>query len=161
MASFAMSSREIERAISLCSSAAAAGFMEAKSVHADRPARLSDVIDKRPGVCAGDPRHAVESAREDGAGVLAGDVSAREHKCSDSCGLQSELFESAIADALVARQNNPAVLPRFGKPDFVFCTLGEVIGRALDLGARLAQRGHHGQIIERLVEKESERLRRL
>src|SRR5712691_9293451 len=142
MGSFAMSSREMARAISLCVWVAGAGFMEGRSVHADRSARLSDVIDKRPGVCAGDPRHAVESTGEDGARVLARDVSAREHKCSDLCGLQSELFESAIADALVARENNPAVLPRFGKPDFVFCALVEMIGRALDLGARFAQRGH-------------------
>src|SRR5207249_3417261 len=93
--------------------------MEAKSVHADRPARPSDVIDERPGVCAGDLRHPVERAGENGARLLTGDIPAGEHERPNLCGLQGEAFELAVADALVARQHDPAVPAGFGKPDLV------------------------------------------
>src|SRR6266849_233944 len=98
MGSFAMSSREIERAISLCSSTGGAGFIVQwiqKSVHADRPARPSDVIDERPGVQACDLRHPFERAGEYGSGLHTGDVTAGEHERPHPRVLPGEAFEPA------------------------------------------------------------------
>src|SRR5713226_57990 len=122
MGSFAMSSREIERGMAFCKLARGAGFIEPwiqKSVHSDRLARPSDVIDKRPGVCTGDLRHPVEGAGENGARLFTGDIAAGEHKRPHLRGLQGEAFQLAIAYTLVARQHDSAVPAGFGEPDLV------------------------------------------
>jgi hypothetical protein len=62
------------------------------------------VVDERTRISARDGRHAFQRVDEDSAGVLASDVPAREHECSDFRRLQGEPFELAIADALVARE---------------------------------------------------------
>jgi len=96
------------------------------------------VVDERTRTSARDDRHAFQRANEDGAGILASDVPARENECPDLRRLQGEPLELAIADALVARENDPAVLPRLGEPDVVLGALVEMLGRALDLRAGFA-----------------------
>ena len=64
-----------------------------------------------------------------------------------------------LADSLVAREHNPAVLPRLGKPDVVCGASGELLGVSHDGRACVTQLGHDGEAVERLVEKEGERVR--
>jgi hypothetical protein len=85
------------------------------------------VINERTRVGSCDIFHPRQRFDENVAGVFAGDISAGEDKCLDFCGLQGESFELAVANALIAREHNPAVLPCLGKPDFVLRTLGEVV----------------------------------
>src|SRR6266699_634408 len=161
MGSFAMSSREIERGVSLCRSTKGAGFMEAESVHADRSARPSDVIDERPGVHACDLRDPFERPGENRSGLLTSDIPTGEHECPHLRGLQGEAFELAVADALVARQHDPAVPARFGKPDFVRSALGETVGEALNGRPRVAQSAYNRKAVERPIDKERDWFKRL
>ena len=74
--------------------------------------------------------------------------------------MKSKALELAITDALISGEDYPAALSGPGKPDFVRCASWEVIGKALDQGASVAQRCNHRRAVERLIEKKGERLRR-
>lgn len=50
--------------------------------------------------------------------------------------------------------------PRPGEPDFVGSASVEMLGKAFDQGAGLAQRRYDRRTVERLIEKKGERLRR-
>src|SRR6267378_3612491 len=104
--------------------------MEAKSVHANRSARPSNVIDERPGVCAGDLRDPLERTGEN-------------------------------ADTFVARQHDPAVPACFGEPDLVRRALGEMVGEPLNARPRVAQGAYDRKTVERLIDKERDRFKRL
>ena len=67
----------------------------------------------------------------------------------------------AVADALVARQHDPAVPAGFGKPDFVRSALGETVGEALNGRPRIAQGAYNRKTVERLIDKERDRFKRL
>src|SRR5882672_7013563 len=132
-----------------------------KLVHADRLAGPSDVIDEGPGVRGGYLRDPVERAGENGARFLAGDIPAGEHECPYLRGLQSEALKLAVADTFVAGQHDPPVPAGFGEPDFVRGALGKMIGETLNGRPRFTQGVYDRKAVERLVDKERDRFRRL
>src|SRR2546428_11450926 len=99
--------------------------MEAKSVHANRSARPSNVIDERPGVCAGDLRDPLERTGEDGAGFFTGDIPAGEHERPHLRGLQGQAFKLAVADTFVARQHDQPFRPASASPTSSGVPFGE------------------------------------
>lgn len=56
-----------------------------------------------------------------------------------------------LTDALVPGEDYPAALSGPGKPDLVGGASREVIGKALDLGAGVAQRCNDRRAVERLI----------
>jgi hypothetical protein len=119
------------------------------------------VVDERAGIGAADPVDPVEGTSQNGAGVLRRNVSAREHKRAYFGCLQRKAFELAVAYALVASQNDPAVPSGFREPNVIGDASGEAFGVSFHGCARVAQRGYDGEAVQRLVEKEGERFRRL
>ena len=119
------------------------------------------MVNERPGIGSGNATHAWQGTHQDGSGVLCRYVSAGEYKRADFGGVKSKALELALTDALVPGEDYPAALSGPRKPDLVGCASWEVIGQALDQGAGVAQRCNHRRAIERLIEKKSERLRRL
>ena len=118
------------------------------------------MVDERPGILPGYLAHAWQRAHQDGGGVLCRDISAGEYKRADFGGLKREPLELPITDAFVPGEDYPAVLPRPGEPDFVGSASVEMLGKAFDQGAGVAQRRYDRRAIERFVEKKGERLRR-
>jgi hypothetical protein len=119
------------------------------------------VIDERPGVCGGYLRDPLKRAGENGARFHAGDVPAGEHECAHFRRLQGEAFELAVADTFVACQDNPAVPAGLGEPDFVRGPLGKTIGEALDSRPRVSQGVYDRKAVERLIDEERDRFKRL
>ena len=82
---------------------------------------------------------ASQCIRKDDPGVFARNVPACKHERPHLRGLQSETFELPVADALVARQDDPAIAPGFGKPVFVGRASRESVGEPFDVGTGFAQ----------------------
>jgi hypothetical protein len=66
----------------------------------------------------------------------------------------------AITDAFVSGEDYPTVLSRPGEPDFIGGASVEMLVKAFDQGAGVAQRRYDRRTVERLIEKKGERLRR-
>lgn len=111
------------------------------------------MVDERARIGVADPPDAIERTGENRAGILRRDVSAREHEGAHFCRLQGEAFELAVANTLVASQNNPAVRTCLREPNVVSDASGKVFGVSLDDCARIAQRGYDRDAVQRLVEK--------
>ena len=101
-----------------------------------------------------------ERSGQDRTGVLRGDVATREHERTDLRRLQRGTLDLAIPNALVAGQDDPAVLARLGQPDFVGHASRKTLGVPNDVRACVSQCRHHREAVERLVEKVGKRFRR-
>jgi len=86
------------------------------------------VVDEGARVPSRDAFDAWQGASEDLPGVLHSHIAACENEGADAGGLQGEEFEAAVTDALVARENDPAIGTGPFKPDSVLGALGEVVG---------------------------------
>jgi len=60
-------------------------------------------------------------------------VAAREHEGANARKLQRQALQPPITDALVARQDDPAVATRKREPDAIVSSFREMTGKALDL----------------------------
>ncbi len=118
------------------------------------------MVDEWPGIGSGYLTHAWQRTHQNCSGVLCRDVSAGEYKRTYFGGLKGEPLELAITDAFVSGEDYPAALPRPGKSDFVGRASVEMLGKALDQGAGVAQRRNDRRAVERLIEKIGDRLRR-
>ena len=118
------------------------------------------MVNERPGIGSGYVIHTWQRTHQDSGRVLYRDVSAGEYKRADFGGLKGKPFELAITNAFVSGEDYPAVLPRQGKPEFVGGTSVEMLGKAFDQRAGIAQRRYDRRTVERLIEKKGERLRR-
>ena len=116
--------------------------------------------DKRPRIDTSNHFQASQCIRKDDPGVFTRDVPAGKHKRSYFRGLQGETFELPVADALVARQDDPAIASGFGKPVFIGSASRESVGEPFDVGAGFAQGIDDGKAVERLVDEERYRLKR-
>jgi len=76
-------------------------------------------------------------------------------------GLQGQAFKLAVADTFVARQHDPAVPACFGEPDLVRRALREMVGEPLNARPRVAQGAYNRKTVERLIDKERDRFKRL
>ena len=84
------------------------------SVHSPRLARLTEVVNERPGIGPGNVTHAWQGMHQYGSGILYRDVTSGEHKRADFGGLKSKPLELAVTDAFVSGEDYPAALSGMG-----------------------------------------------
>jgi hypothetical protein len=95
-----------------------------------------------------------ERACKYGSGFADGDVPASKHEGSNPRGLQGQSLKAAIANPLVARQNDPVARAGERKPRAVVCAFREVAGQPFNRRAGRRERLRDRVAVQRLVEKE-------
>lgn len=142
-------------------SAGDSGGAQRTSIHPHRSPAAANVVNEWARIGRQDLLDLLQCARENRTRILSRNIPAGENERADAGGVQSEAFELAVADALVAGEDNPTVPAGLGQPCFVGSALGKVIRQPLNYRPRITQRGDDSQAVKRLVNKKNGPFRQL
>jgi hypothetical protein len=112
------------------------------------------LTDERSALAIADLPDRCKRAGKNSRSVCKRDVAAGEDERADLRRLEREALKAAVADALVARQHDPASRARKRKPGTIVGALRKVLGQALNGSARCRKRLSDRVAVERLVQED-------